>query len=167
MRIDDRRDVRGRLDLQRVSLRRVGTTRLEATVTIYDDWDGRDLAAAGDGVGSLCLRMWTGSKRDPATQQPDYLACLTTAPQDERAVVGRLLRERANGLPRTVEALELGRPNERTVTLRFTTKGIGSPSTVRFAAESVGRSSSCSRSLGCIDAAPGKRGTASLALRKP
>ena len=87
-------------------------------------------------------------------------------PEKEGDVLrGRVLRDRANGLPRQVGAVTVTRPNARTVYLRFAQSAIDRPASVRFAAEAVTRAARCPQPLGCRDTAPDAPTTGKLTLR--
>jgi hypothetical protein len=153
--------VRGPLDAVRVALARSPDGRLRGEVTMADAWTTADLRTGG-APASVCLRIFT--KRDPAADPPDYLVC-ATAPREGDALVGRVLRDRANGLPRTVGDAQVSRPTARTVYLRFSRRLVGRPASVRFAAETVVQRSGCRRPLGCRDTAPDAPRTTELPLR--
>ena len=78
---------------------------------------------------------------------------------------GRVLRDRANGLPKQVANVTVTRPTARTVYLRFAQSAIGKPASVRFAAEAVTRAARCPKPLGCRDTAPDAPTTGNLTLR--
>jgi hypothetical protein len=160
--VDERSgDVRGPLDVVRVALGPTGEGRLRAEITTAQAWDTEDLRNAAGPSGSVCLRLFT--RRSPDAEPPDYLVCATPAASGD-ALVGRVLRDRANGLPRTVGEATITRPTTRSIFLRFATKAIGSPSRVRFAAETVTRGSACGGLRGCVDTAPDAPATARLRL---
>jgi hypothetical protein len=160
--VDERSgDVRGPLDVVRVALGPTGEGRLRAEITTAQPWDTEDLRAAS-GAGSVCLRLFT--RRSPDAEPPDYLVCATPAATGD-GLVGRVLRDRANGLPRTVAEATITRPTTRSIFLRFPTRAVGNPARVRFAAETVTRGSGCGSLRGCVDAAPDAPSTARLRLR--
>jgi hypothetical protein len=159
---DAAEDVRGPLDLVRVALVRGSDGRLRAELTMADPWGVPELRAAAGPSGTVCLQVWT--RRTPGEQPPDYLACLTPPAQGD-VFTGRVLRDRANGLPRTVGPADVSRPTPRTVYMRFAQSMIGRPDELRFAAEAASRVDGCPRPLGCRDTAPGAPATAGLRLR--
>jgi hypothetical protein len=160
--IDPAKDVRGRLDVRRVALGRVSGGKLRAEITLAKAWGPADLRAASGPSGSLCVRLFV--KRDPASEPPDHLVCATPA-KDGDELVGRVLRDRANGLPRAVDSAIVSRPSQRTVYLRFAQSAIGKPVGVRFSAESVDRGTGCPKPVGCRDLAPDAPRQMYLALR--
>lgn len=161
--VDERSgDVRGPLDLVRVALGPTGEGRLRGEITTAQAWDTEDLRAPQRPPGSVCLRLYT--RRDPQADPPDYLVCATPAATGD-GLVGRVLRDRANGLPRTVGEATITRPTTRSVFLRFSARSIGNPARLRFAAETITRGSRCSRLRGCVDTVPDAPGTAGIRLR--
>ena len=161
--LNDRDDVSGPLDLSRVALAVTADRELRAEITMYGDWDGTDLAARNGAPASTCMKIWT--KRDARDDPPDYLVCVTPARDEPAELVGRVLRERANGLPRTVAPGVVTRPNQRSVHIRFPQTAIGRPALLRFAGESVHRGSRCAPPLGCVDLAPSVNASGRLRLR--
>jgi hypothetical protein len=158
---DRRADVKGPLDVVRVAIARSSDGRLRGEVTMAASWDTEDLRAGG-APASVCLRLYT--KRVPDADAPDYLVCVT-APKTGDALVGRVLRERANGLPRPVADAIVSRPTARTVFLRFAQSDIGKPALALVSAESVSRGEGCPELLGCRDFAPEPPGGLQLRLR--
>lgn len=158
---DKRADARGGLDLVRVALGRSRDGRLRGEITLAKEWATEDLRAAGPG-SALCLRLYTA--RDPEADPPDYLVC-ATAPKDGDTLVARVLRDRANGLPRPVADAAATRPTGRTLYLRFSRTAVGKPASIRFSAESTSHASRCPEPVGCRDTAPDAPATGSLALR--
>ena len=159
---DKRGDARGALDIVRVALERGVDGRLRGEVTMAEDWTTGDLRAATGIQGSICLQLYT--RRQPGEEPPDYLVCATPPPAGE-ALVGRVLRDRANGRPRSVAGAALTRPTGRTLYLRFSQTSIGRPDAVRFSSEAVTRVARCPKPLGCRDTAPNAPSTAGLTLR--
>jgi hypothetical protein len=86
--------------------------------------DHRRAALRHGAVGSICLTLFT--KREPGADPPTGSSALTPPKQGE-ALLGRVLRDRANGLPREVAAATVTRPTARTVYLRFAPSAIGPP----------------------------------------
>jgi hypothetical protein len=160
--IDPAKDVRGRLDLRRVALGRVADGKARAEITLAKAWGTADLRTASGPSGSLCVRLFV--KRDTAGEPPDYLVCVTPT-KDGDELVGRVLRDRANGLPRAVDTAVVSRPSRRTVFLRFAQSAIGKPVGVRFSAESVDRGTGCPPPVGCRDLAPDAPRQMYVALR--
>lgn len=159
-RVDRVDDVRGGLDIRRVALGRFDADELRGEVTTKGRWTTQRLR---DASGSICLRLYT--RRDPEADPPDYLVC-ATAPAEGDALVGRVLRDRANGLPTNVGEAIVARPTRRRVTLRFEQDLLGRRARrVRFAAETVLRGPRCARPVGCRDTAPDAPATAELPLR--
>ena len=88
-------DTAGGFDLTRVQLGRAPDGRLRAALTLAAPWRMRDLPADDGPPGSLCLRMWTVTRR-PGTF-PDHLLCVT-ADKGGRHMRGELLAERDGAL---------------------------------------------------------------------
>jgi hypothetical protein len=159
---DSATDGRGALDIVRVAMSRGVDGRLRGEVTMEKAWTTNDLRTASGPSGSICLTLYT--KRAPGSDPADWLVCVT--PEKEGgALRGRVLRDRANGLPRPVAAVTVTRPTARTVYLRFAQSAIDRPASVRFAAEAVTRAARCPRPLGCRDTAPDAPMTGNLTLR--
>jgi hypothetical protein len=135
------------LDLTRVSLKRTSDGRLQASLTLAADWTPRDLLASSGPPGSLCLKAWTTST--PPDTTPDWLVCATA--DKDGALRGSILQERANKLPARTGGADVSQPSDRTVTLRFAQASIGSPATLRVAAEAT--RPGCTRGS-CADLAP-------------
>ena len=157
--LDRKRDVRGPLDVVRVAM----STRLDGSLrgelTMRRGWETADL----DDGGSLCLRLYV--KTDPESQAPEYLVCATPA-AGGGSLTGRVLRNRANGLPRTVGEAVVTRPTARTIHLRFDPKAIRSPANLRFVGESTWRGPRCPRTTGCADLAPDAPDARDFRLRR-
>ena len=158
---DSANDGKGPLDVVRVALGPRKDGRLRGEITMEKAWTTADLRVSSGAPGSICLQLYT--KRVPGEDPPDYLVCATPAP-DSDALRGRVLRDRANGLPRLVAAATVSRPTGRTVYLRFDPAAIGRPSQVRFAGEAVTRAAKCPKPLGCRDTGPDAPGTRNLTL---
>jgi len=159
---DSATDGRGALDIVRVAMSRGVDGRLRGEVTMEKAWTANDLRTSSGPSGSICLTLYT--KRAPGSDPADWLVCVT--PEREGDVLrGRVLRDRANGLPRQVAAVTVTRPTARTVYLRFAQSAIGRPANVRFAAEAVTRAARCPKPLGCRDTAPDAPTTGNLTLR--
>jgi hypothetical protein len=159
---DSATDGRGKLDIVRVAMARGTDGRLRGEVTMEKEWTTADLRSARGPSGSICLMLSTA--RVPGVEPPDWLVC-ATPPKQGNILHGRVLRDRANGLPREVAAATVTRPTARTVYLRFPQSAIGRPAGVRFAAEAVTRAARCPRPLGCRDTAPDAPATGNLTLR--
>jgi hypothetical protein len=157
--LDRKRDVRGPLDVVRVAM----STRLDGSlrgeVTMRRAWAAADVGAGG----SICLKLYV--RAHPDAKPPEYLVCATPPAQGEE-LVGRVLRNRANGLPRTVAEARVERPTARTVYLGFAPSDIRRPHTLEFAAESLWRGARCPRLTGCADAGPDAPDTRSFRLRR-
>jgi hypothetical protein len=158
---DSATDGRGALDIVRVAMSRGVDGRLRGDVTMEKPWTTDDLRAAAGPSGSICLTLYT--KRVPGSEPPDWLVCATPEKQGD-LLHGRVLRDRANGLPRQVGAVTVTRPTSRTVYLRFAQSAIDRPASVRFAAEAVTRAPGCPQPLGCRDTAPDAPTTGKLSL---
>ena len=157
--LDRKRDVRGPLDVVRVAM----STRLDGSLrgelTMRRRWETADLG----GGGSLCLRLYV--KTDPESQAPEYLVCATEA-ADGASLTGRVLRNRAGGLPRTVGEAVVARPTARTIHLGFDPSAIRTPAKLRFAGESAWRGPRCPRTTGCADLAPDAPDAREFRLRR-
>ena len=68
--------------------------------------------------GRLAVHPPVRSTTDPESQAPEYLVCATAA-AGRAPLVGKVLRNSANGLPRTVGEAVLTRPTARTIHLGF------------------------------------------------
>ena len=149
------------LDISRVAFGRSPDGRLRVSITMKAPWSPRDLLARdGSGPGSVCLRLWTGSKK-PSSSVPDYLVCATVA-ADNDALKGSVLEEREGQLPAAVAGAAASKPSARTAVLRFAQSAIKRPRVARFAAEA--RPAGCAR-LDCVDTAPDAPKSARLAIR--
>ena len=158
---DPATDGRGPLDIVRVAMSRGVDGRLRGEVTMEKPWTTADLRTAAGPSGSICLTLYT--VREPGADPADWLVCAN--PQKEGDELrGRVLRDRANGLPRQVAPATLTRPTARTIYLRFAQTAIGRPTSLRFAAEAVTRGRGCPRPLGCRDTAPDAPATGNLTL---
>ena len=159
---DSAADGRGALDVVRVAMSHQLDGRLRGDVTMEKAWTADDLRTPSGPSGSICLTLYT--TREPGSEPADWLVCVTPAKEGD-ALRGRVLRDRANGLPRQVAAATVTRPTPRTVYLRFAPSAIGRPTSVRFAAEAVTRAPRCPKLLGCRDTAPDAPTTGKLTLR--
>ena len=157
--LDRKRDVRGPLDVVRVAMSTRTDGSLRGELTMRRGWEAADLG----GGGSLCLRLYV--KTDPESQAPEYLVCATEA-ADGASLTGRVLRNRAGGLPRTVGEAAVGRPTARTIHLGFDPSAIRSPVKLRFVGESAWRGPRCPRTTGCADLAPDAPGAREFRLRR-
>lgn len=151
-------DTAGGFDITRVQLGRAPDGRLRAALTLAAPWRMRDLPADEGPPGSLCLRMWTVTRR-PGTF-PDHLLCIT-ADKAGRHMRGALLAER-DGVLQRVTTVALARSSLRTVVARFSQSAIGRPAAVRFAAEAT--PPGCA-SPACVDTAPNAPAVVTLILR--
>jgi hypothetical protein len=112
--------------------------------------------------GSVCLKLFV--KADPDAQGPEYMVC-ATQPKTGDTLVGRVLRNRSNGLPRTLGDAVVSRPTRRTVYLSFAPSLIRRPKELRFAGETVWRGEKCPHAAGCADLAPDAPGAREFHLR--
>jgi hypothetical protein len=158
---DSPNDGRGKLDLVRVALGPRADGRLRGELTMEKAWTTADLRSSAGPAGSICLQLYT--KGVPGEDPPDFLVCASPEASGEN-LRGRVLRDRANGLPRQVGAVTVSRPTTRTVYLRFDQVAIDRPASVRFAGEAVTRAAKCPKPLGCRDTAPDAPGTRNLTL---
>jgi hypothetical protein len=156
--LDRKHDVRGPLDIVRVAMSTRTDGSLRGELTMRTRWETADVGPRG----SLCLKLYV--KADPAAQEePEYLVC-ATPPAGGDALTGRVLRNRANGLPRTIGDAVVARPTARTVYLSFDPSLIRRPPKLRFAGESVWRGAKCPRAAGCSDLAPDAPGARDFRL---
>ena len=156
--LDRKKDVRGPLDVVRVAMSKRTDGSLRGELTMRKAWEDADLED-----GSLCIRLYV--RADPQSQAPEYLVCATQG-RDGGTLVGRVLRNTANGLPRTVGDAVVARPTARTIHLGFDPSAIRSPVKLRFAGESVWRGPRCPRATGCTDLAPDAPGARDFRLRR-
>ena len=155
-------DVTTGLDMVRAGLALGTDGRLRGELTMAGAWDAAALRGTGSGpAGAACVRLYT--KRDPASDVPDYLVCASPAREGE-GYVARVLRERRNAPPRTIARATAARPTARTIYLRFARSAIKSPERVRFAGEVTVPAENCSRSTGCRDLVPNAPKTVALSL---
>ncbi len=68
---------------------------LRGELTMRKAWETADVGERG----SLCIKLYVKAK--PDGEVPEYLVCATPT-ADGEALVGRVLRNKANGLPRNV-----------------------------------------------------------------
>ena len=148
----------GPLDIVRVALGRTSDGKLRAEITMAARWDTDDLRPGG----TVCLRLHV--RRDVDSEVPERLVCATPA-EEGPALAGRILRDRANGLPAPAGRARVTRPTARTVFLKFAQSDIGKPAVVRFSAEAVTRGEGCPAPLGCRDLAPDPPAARELRLR--
>jgi hypothetical protein len=156
--LDRKKDVRGPLDIVRVAMSKRIDGSLRGEITMRKAWEDADLER-----GSLCLRFYV--KADPESQAPEYLACATRGP-DGGALAGRVLRNKANGLPRTVGGAFVTRASARTIHFGFEPDLLRDPAKLRFSGESVWRGPRCPRTTGCRDLAPDAPGARDFRLRR-
>jgi hypothetical protein len=156
--LDRKKDVRGPLDIVRVAMSKRLDGSLRGEITMRKAWEDADLEG-----GSLCLRFYV--KADPESQAPEYLAC-ANRPAEGAALAGRVLRNSANGLPRTVGGAFVTRPSARTIYFGFDPGLIRNPIKLRFSGESVWRGPRCPRATGCRDLAPDAPDARDFRLRR-
>jgi hypothetical protein len=151
--LDRKKDVRGPLDVVRVAMSRQLDGRLRGELTMRRAW-----GSVGED-GSLCLKLYV--KAQPDAEPPNYLVCAGGEP-----LTGRVLRNRANGLPRVVGEAVVSRPTRRTIYFSFAPSAIREPARMRFAGESVWRGARCPRATGCVDLAPDAPDAREFRLRR-
>ena len=156
--LDRKKDVRGPLDVVRVAMSTRGDGTLRAELTMRRGWDTADLGTRG----SICMKLYVHA--EPDAQEPEYLVC-ATPPRAGDALVGRILRNRVNGVPRTLGDAVVIRPTRRTVFLSFDPSLIRRPQKLRFAGETVWRGEKCPHAAGCTDLAPDAPGAREFHLR--
>jgi hypothetical protein len=155
--LDRKGDVRGPLDVVRVAMSKRTDGSLRGELTMRRAWEDADVEG-----GSLCLRLYV--KTDPESQAPEYLVCAT--PAADGTLAGRVLRNRSNGLPRTVGGAFVTRPTARSVHFGFDPGLIRNPSELRFSGESVWRGARCPKAAGCRDLAPDAPDARKFRLRR-
>ena len=157
--LDRKKDVRGPLDVVRVAMsaRQDGTLRGE--LTMRRRWQTADVGTRG----SVCLKLYL--KSSPDGQGPKYLVC-ATPPAAGDTLVGRVLRNRSNGLPRTIGNAVVARPTGRTLYLTFDPSLIRRPAKLRFAGETIWRGAKCPHAAGCADLAPDPPDAREFRLRR-
>ena len=96
---DSATDGRGALDIVRVAMSRGVDGRLRGEVTMEKGWTTAALRSATGPSGSICITLYTA--REPGADPADWLVC-ATPPKEGEELRGRVLRDRANGLPRQV-----------------------------------------------------------------
>ena len=156
--LDRKGDVRGPLDVVRVAMSKRTDGSLRGELTMRKAWEDADVSG-----GSLCLRFYV--KTDPESQAPEWLVCATAA-REGGGLAGRVLRNSANGLPRTVGGAFVTRPSRRTIHFGFDPALIRNPEKLRFAGESVWRGARCPKAAGCRDLAPDAPDARDFRLRR-
>ena len=156
--LDRKRDVRGPLDIVRVAMSKRPDGSLRGELTMRKAWEDADVSG-----GSLCLRFYV--KTDPESQAPEWLVC-ATAPREGGTLAGRVLRNSARGLPRTVGGAFVTRPSGRTIHFGFDPALIRRPEKLRFAGESIWRGARCPKAAGCRDLAPDAPDAREFGLRR-
>jgi len=159
--LDRKKDVRGPLDIVRIAMSKRIDGSLRGEITMRKPWKDADLEG-----GSLCLRLYV--KADPESQAPEYLACATWAGEDaaDGPLAGRVMRNSAKGLPRTVGGAFVTRPSARTIHFGFDPELLRSPARLRFSGESIWRGPRCPKATGCRDLAPDAPGAREFRLRR-
>jgi len=157
--LDRKRDVRGPLDVVRVAMSTRTDGSLRAELTMRRAWETADV---GEG-GSLCVKLYVRAR--PDSQPPEYLVC-ATPPAEGTALTGRVLRNRANGLPRTAGEAVVTRPTARTIYLGFDPSAIRRPAELEFVGETLWRGERCPRATACADLAPDAPGARDFRLRR-
>jgi hypothetical protein len=160
--VDATHDVRGMLDLQRVSLNLAPDRRLRAVVTFAGTIGPKALLANMGPPGSVCLKVWTTPKADPATTRPDRLVCATAL--NDHELRANVLAQTGLGLPKFVGSAAV-RVNDsgRSLVLRISQSSLGRPQLLRFAVEST--RAGCER-VSCIDEAPDKGAVRRFRVRR-
>jgi hypothetical protein len=155
--LDRKRDVRGPLDIVRVAMSKRPDGSLRGELTMRRAWEDADV-----GEGSLCLRFHV--KTDPSSQAPEYLACATL--RADGSLAGRVLRNSARGLPRTIGGVFVDRASARTVHFGFDPDLLRSPAELLFSGESVWRGPHCPGVTACRDLAPDAPSARKFRLRR-
>jgi hypothetical protein len=145
-------DVSGPLDIQRASLSLPSDGRLRAVITVADKIDPNELLAKSGPPGSVCLKIWTDPKADPAATRPDRLVCVTAKDKDDlRASV---LQQSAPGLATFSGAASVSlNKSARSMVIRVSQTALGRPTLIRYAVEST--RPGCVR-VSCVDQVPDK-----------
>ena len=162
--VDAAKDVKGRLDLREVTLKRLkGDRTLRGDIRVRRSWGTADLRSTSGMDGSLCLRLYT--RNDHESEAPDFLVCAGPAPDSEK-LVGSVLRERNGGPAVKVASARASRPDGRTVRLRFPRSALPKKAVgVHFGAESANHMRGCRPPVGCRDLAPDAPDAVYLDLR--
>ena len=87
--------MRGPLDIVRVAMSTRTDGSLRGEVTMRRAWETADVGERG----SLCIKLYV--KAEPEPRSPST-SCARPRPREGEALVGRVLRNKANGLPRNV-----------------------------------------------------------------
>ena len=157
--LDRKKDVRGPLDVVRVAMSTRTDGSLRGELTMRRAWEAADVGPRG----RLCLKLYVEAA--PDAEQPEYLVCATPNATG-LDLVGKVLRNRSNGLPRTVGDAIVTRPTARTAFFSFDPSLIRRPAKLRFAGESVWRGAKCPHAAGCTDLAPDAPGAREFRLRR-
>ena len=137
---DSASDGKGPLDVVRVALGPRKDGRLRGEITMEKAWTTADLRAGSGPAGSVCLQLYT--KRVPGEDPPDYLVCASPSASGDE-LRGRVLRDRANGLPRLSSVATVTPPDRRAPSTSASTRW---RSSARPTSASPGRPSRAARS---------------------
>lgn len=158
---DAKRDVTGKLDLQRVKLSVDSRKRLRVAVTFTGAVKPADMLAKSGPPGSVCVRIWTASDADPESMRPDRLACVTA--RSRTALRARVFKQDGPGLPERVATARVSRSkSNRSLIVRITPASLGDPVRVHIAVEST--RPGCARTS-CIDTVPAAPATRRFRLK--
>jgi len=158
---DAKGDVAGKLDLQRAKLSVDSHKHLRVAVTFAGTVTPSDMLAASGPPGSVCMRIWTATDADPASQRPDRLACVTA--RSKTKLRARVFKQDGPGLPKRVATATVSRSkSNRSLVILITPKSLGDPRRVRIGVEST--AAGCDRPT-CIDTVPAAPATRRFRLR--
>jgi hypothetical protein len=158
---DEKGDVTGTLDLQKVKFNIDTKKRLRVAVTFAQTVKPADMLAKSGPPGSVCVRIWTATDADPTSMRPDRLACVTA--RSKKALRARVYKQDGTGLPVPVANASLSRSkSNRSFVMRITPASLGGPRRVHLAVEST--RPGCDRTS-CIDTVPDAPKTRRFRLR--
>ncbi len=147
---DAKGDVGGVLDIQSISFKLAADGHLRLAVTMGQKIVPSKLLSGSGPPGSVCLKLWTDEKADPAAVRPDRLVCVTASSKTE--LRASILDESMPGLPKKLGSASVGLTKSgRSLILRMSQSSLGRPELVRFAVEAT--RPGCVR-VSCIDELP-------------
>lgn len=158
---DAKRDVTGKLDVQRLQLSLGSDRRLRAAVTFTGKVRAADMLTSAGPPGSVCLRVWTAKDADPRSTRADRLVCVTA--RTKHSLRASVLRQADADLPTPVgtAAVTMSR-SRRSLIVRIAQSDLGRPARIRYALEST--RPGCDRTS-CIDTVPAAPATRRFRLR--
>ncbi|MDX6691214.1 MAG: hypothetical protein QOG15_2671 [Solirubrobacteraceae bacterium] len=158
---DEKSDVSGAMDLQKVKFSVDAAKRLRVAITFAHAVKPAAMLATKGPPGSVCVRIWTATDADPEATRADRLACVTA--RSKTALRARVYKQDGPGLPVAVAEASVSRSkSNRSFVIRITPASLGDPRRVRLAVEST--RPGCDRTT-CIDTAPDAPKTRLFRLR--